>query len=146
MSDLYDRRRKDFDTLGRGIRHVDRQIGALACVSGQPLALDLVSRADVFAALVPPLAQRYALDAFGGTESEPDPRRAEHFLRGALAAPRGERRTVGLGRAFALGTPAPIGAGLEHEGELIQLAAFPSEGVATRTSPRVARPSRRRRY
>ena len=145
MSDLYDHRRADLDTLGRAIRHVDGQIGALACVSAQPVALDLVSRADVFAALLPPLAQGYALDALGGTETEPDPRRAESFLRSALAAPRRERRTVGLGRAFALGTPAPIGAGLQCGGELIQLAAFPADGAASRMSPRVARPSRRRR-
>jgi hypothetical protein len=146
MSDLYDGRRTDLDTLGRAIRHVDGQIGAVACVSGQPVALDLVSRPDVFAALLPPLAQGYALDALGGTEPEPDPRQTEYFLRSALAPPRRERRTIGLGRSVVLGTSAPIGAGLEHEGELIQLAAFPAEGAVGRMSPRVARPSRRRRY
>jgi hypothetical protein len=144
MSDLYEVRRTELDPLGRAIRHLDGQIGALACVSGQPVALDLVSRADVFAALLPPLAQGYALDALGGTEPEPDPRRAEAFLRSALA-PRRERHMVGLSRAVGLGTVAPIGAGLEHEGELIQLAAFPADGAARRPSPRVARPSRRRR-
>ena len=146
MSDLYDHRRPDLDTLGRAIHHVDGQIGALACVSGQPVALDLVSRADVFAALLPLLAQGYALDALGRTESEPDPRRAQNLLRSALAAPRRERRTVGLGRAFVLDTGVPIGAGLEHERELIQLAAFPAEGAPIRLTPRVVPPSRRRRY
>ena len=145
LSDLYECRRTDLDPLGRAIRHVDGQIGALACASGQPVALDLVSRAEVFAALLPALAQGYALDALGGTEPDPDPRQAEYFLRSALAPPRRERRTVGLGRAVVLGTEAPIGAGLEHEGELIQLAAFPADGAARRQGPRVARPSRRRR-
>ena len=145
MSDLYERRRAELDPLGRAIRHVAGQIGAVACVSGQPVALDLVSRAEVFAALLPALAQGYALDALGGTEPEPDPQRAEAFLRSALAPPRRERRAVGLGRAVLLGTLGPIGAGLEHEGELIQLAAFPADGAARRPSPRVARPSRRRR-
>jgi hypothetical protein len=146
MSDLYERRRGVLGALSGAVRHVDGQLGALACVSAQPVALDLVNRADVFAALLPPLVQGYALDALGGPEAEPDPRRAEAFLRSALAAPRCDCRTVGLGRAVVLGTHAPIGAGLEHEGELIQLAAFPAEGVARRPSPRVARPSRRRRY
>jgi hypothetical protein len=146
MSDLYDRHRTDLDTLVRAIRYVDGQIGALACVSGQPVALDLVSRTEVFAALLSPLAQGYALDALGRTEAEPDPQRAENFLREAFASPRRGRRTVGLDRSFVLGTRAPIGAGLEHEDELIQLAAFPAEGAASRMSPRVARPSRRRRY
>jgi hypothetical protein len=146
MSDLYDHRRTDLDTLGRALRHVEGQIGALACVAAQPVALDLVSRADVFAGLLAPLAQGYALAALGGTETEPDPRRAESFLRSALAAPRRERRTVGLGRAFMLDIGAPIGGGLEHERELIQLAAFPAEGAPTRLTPRVVPPSRRRRF
>jgi hypothetical protein len=146
MSDLFERRRADLDPLGRAVHHVDGQIGAVACVSGQPVVLDLVSRAAVFAALLPSLAQGYALDALGGDEQEPDPRRAERFVRNALAAPRRDLPGVGLGRAVGLGTHTPVGAGLEHEDELIQLAAFPADGAARRTSPRVARPSRRRRH
>jgi hypothetical protein len=145
LSDLYDSRRDDLQRLSDAIHPVDEQIGALACVSGRPVALDLVSRSDVFAALLPPLAQGYALDALGAGERDPDPGRAERFLSGALDAPRLERPTPGLGRALALGASELVGAGLEHEGELIQLAAFPAGGDEGRTHPRIARPSRRRR-
>jgi hypothetical protein len=132
MSDLYESRRGEIDPLSRAIHHLDGQVGAVACVSGLPVALDLVSRADVFAALLPRLAQGYALDALGGTTPKPDPWQAVYFLRSALAPPRRERRTAGLGRAFVLGTRAPVGAGLEHEGELIQLAAFPAAAARRR--------------
>jgi hypothetical protein len=142
LSDVYERRRDDLRGLAEAVDHVDGQIGALACVSGRPAALDLVSRADVFAALLPPLVQGYALDALGGPDREPSAERAEAFLRAALDAPRLERPTPGLGRAVALGAPSLVGAGLEHDGELIQLTVFP---VEDRITPRIARPSRRRR-
>ena len=138
MSDLYERRRTDLDPLGRAIRHVDGQIGALACVSGQPVALDLVSRAEVFAALLPALAQGYALDALGGTEPEPDPRQAEYFLRSALAPPRRERRTVGLGRAVVLGTR-----GADRRGSRARGRADPARRIPGRRRRSPAEPPRR---
>jgi hypothetical protein len=142
LSDLYERRRGDLRGLAESIDHVEGQIGALACISGRPAALELVSCAHVFAALLPPLAQGYALDALGAPEREPDAARAVALLGAALDAPRLERPTPGLGRALALGGPSLVGAGLEHEDELIQLAVFPA---GDRITSRIARPSRRRR-
>ena len=149
MSDLYDRRRDELGSFARAVRHVDGQLGAVAAVSGSPVVLDLVSRAEAFAALVPCLAQGYALDALGAAEAGPDPEAAGSFLHEALAAPRVPTRTPGMGCGVAIGTPGLIGSGLELERELIQLAAFPAgdphgrhEGAAARA--RIARPSRRR--
>ena len=148
MSDLYDRRRGDLGELAGAVRHVDGQVGALACVAGQPVALDLVSRPEVFAALLGPLAQGYALDALGAREEVARTAPAVAFLYGALGAARRERPSPGMGSAFSLYGSELVGAGLEHDGELIQLSAFPAEGggpVASQaTSVRVARPSRRR--
>ena len=148
MSDLYDGHRGELAGLSRGVHHVDGQIGSLACVSGVPVALDLVSRPDVFAALLGPLAQGYALDALGGPEEVARTAPAAEFLHSALAAARRERPSGGMGRAFGLDEPALVGAGLEHDDELVQLSAFPAEsgGRAARpaASVRIARPSRRR--
>ncbi len=63
MSDLYESRRAGIAALGKAIRPLDGQLGAVATVAGRPLALDLVSRPDVFASLLPRLAQGYALEA-----------------------------------------------------------------------------------
>jgi ARG/rhodanese/phosphatase superfamily protein len=148
MSDVYDGRRGDLAGLSRAVHHVDGQIGALACVASVPVALDLVSRSDVFAALLGPLAQGYALDALGAREAVARTAPAAEFLHSALAAARRERPSVGMGRAFGLDEPALVGAGLEHDDELVQLSAFPAQdgGRSFRraASVRIARPSRRR--
>jgi hypothetical protein len=142
MSDVFDHRRRDLDSLGRVIRHLDGQVGAVAAVAGRPMVLDLVSRAEAFASLLPRLAQGYALDALDSPESEPDDKAAEAFLRDALVAPRLETRTAGIGNGLAIGSPGLLGGGLEHSGELIQLSAFPAD--SGRRAGRVASPSRRR--
>ena len=115
---------------------------------GVPVALDLVSRPDVFAPLVGPLVQGYALDALGGSEEVARLAPAQDFLRSALAAARRERPGPGMGRAFGLDEGTLVGAGLEHDGELIQLSAFPAEhggrSSSEATSLRIARPSPRR--
>ena len=121
----------------------------MAFVGGRPVALDLVSRADVFASLLPRLAQGYALDALRAEDAEADPFEAERFLDSALHAPRAELPTPGMGRGIRLADPALTGSGIEHDGELVQLSAFPSEaGEDTREhfgGAPIARPSRRRR-
>jgi hypothetical protein len=149
MSDLYDDRRDELGSFARAVDHVDGQLGAVAAVAGRPVVLDLVSRAEAFAALLPRLALGYALDALGAPEAAPDPEAAGSFLHEALAAPRVPTRTPGMGCSVAIGTPALIGSGLELERELIQLAAFPAgdprgrhHGAAAQA--RIARPSRRR--
>jgi hypothetical protein len=142
MSDVFDHRRGDLDSLGRGIRHLEGQVGAVAAVAGRPVVLDLVSRAEAFACLLPRLAQGYALDALDSPDSEPDREAAEAFLRDALRAPRLETRTAGMGNGLAIGSPALLGSGLEVSGELIQLSAFPVD--SGRSAGRVGPPSRRR--
>jgi hypothetical protein len=129
MSDLYDGRRAGIRSLADAVRPRDRQLGAVAAIDGRPVALDLVSRPEVFASLLPRLAQGYALHALNaGAAHAPrhDPRAARAFLAEALAAPMVSGPTPGMGRRFALGTAHAIGSGLAHGEELIQLSAFPA--------------------
>jgi hypothetical protein len=148
MSDAYDGRRADIRSLTRVVRHREGQTGALAQVGGRPVALDLVSRPDVFAALLPRLAQGYALEALGApTDAGPDADAAQAFATAALHAPRAVQPTPGMGAAFGVVAPELVGSGLEHEGELVQLSAFPAEDGRGRPGPvagRIARPARRR--
>jgi len=58
--------------------------------------------------------------------------------------------TPGLGRGLALAGHGVVGGGLEHDGELIQLSAFPAQDAplprrGEDAGGRIARPSRRRR-
>ena len=149
LSDVYDGRRRELDALIEGVAHADAQLGAVAAVEGRPIALDLVSRPEVFAALLPSLVQGYALEALRGRSVASGIEDAEAFCSEALEAPRLNVGTPGMGRGFALGTARLIGSALEHDGELIQLSAFPGEGTvapaAQAAAGRIARPSRRRR-
>ena len=149
LSDVYDGRRDELDRIASHVRRRDGQLGAVAFVGGRPAALDLVSRADAFAALLPRLAQGYALDALLAQDAEVDPSEAERFLHAALDAPRSRLPTPGMGRGVRIDIPEALGSGVEHEGELIQLCAFPRSGrrddvgIELHAAP-IARPSRRR--
>ncbi len=154
MADLYEAKRDDLAALAGAVKPVDGQIGAVAQIAGRPIALDLVSRPDVFGALLPRLAQGYALDALGVDAEDANPRAAEGFLHSALEAPRQEIDTPGLGCGLVISTTGIEGAGLEHEPEpeLIQLSAFPAgergpdpQPQFVETGRSITRPSRRRR-
>ncbi len=142
MSDLYDHRRGDIDRMAHAVRQVEGQVGAVAQVGGRTVALDLVSRPDVFAHLLPRLAQGYALEALGERDAEPDEQAATAFVGEALHAPRAPQQTPGMGRAFGFVAPAVVGGGLTVGDELVQLCAFPE---APAPEGRIARPARRRR-
>ena len=125
-------------------------MGALALVAGRPVALDLVSRADAFASLLPRLAQGYALDALHAEDAEADPFEAERFLDSALRAtrvelpdarhgawdpsrgPRAHRQRHRARRGARFSSPRSPPKPARHQGE--------GDGGAP-----IARPSRRRR-
>ena len=147
MSDIYDHRRDHLGELTAAIRHQNGQLGALVAIGGEPRALDLVSRPEVFASLLPRLAQGYALDALSGQERPVDSRPCEEFLRQVLDAPRADLPTPGRGRGISLASPGFVGSGLEAGGELISLSAFASDDHRaghTARGGRIRRPSRRR--
>ena len=148
LHDVYEGRRRDLDELLRAVRPVDSQVGAVVLVGGRPTVLDYVGRPEVFASLLPRLAQGYALDALDNEDTQPDPDAAFAFLADAMAGARAPLPTVGIGRGFALRDPRLTGSGLEQTGELVQLSAFPSEEARGRGAGHaaIARPSRRRRH
>jgi len=149
MADVYDARRGELEAITGAVSPLQGQVGSVATISGRPVALDLVSRPDVFAALLSRLAQGYALDALGASEAaEPGARAAEGFLHAALEAPRWPAPTPGMGAGFAVSANGLDGAGIEHRGELVALSAFPAQVAraedAAPVARGIARPSRRR--
>jgi hypothetical protein len=124
MHDVYEARRTDLGRLAGAVSPVPGQLGAVATVSGAPIALDLVSRPEVFADLLPRLVQGYALEAVDRPVAAPERDRVERFLRAALDAPRHDVPTPGAGRGFAVTAGGVTGGGLAHDRELVQLSAF----------------------
>lgn len=141
MSDAFDAHLTNLDSVADTITAREGQVGAIAQTSDRVLVLDLVSRPHAFASLLPRLARGYALDALGGADARPDAAAAELLLSSALSARRQTLPTPGEGHAFRIFGEALLGAGLEDEGELIQLCAFPGEAG----SAAIAQPTRRLR-
>ena len=147
FGDLFEQRRGEIGALADDIEPVTDQVGALACVGGAPIALDVVSRPEVFRALHDRLARGYALDALSARPARgevADPTVAGAFLARALTASRRPVPTPGMGAAYALVGPQVVGATLSFENELVALCAFPSSTSREQVVGGVARPSRRR--
>ncbi len=147
FGDLFEQRSGEIGALADDIEAVTDQVGALACVGGAPIALDVVSRPEVFRALHDRLARGYALDALsvGLARAEAaDASVADAFLARALTASRRPVETPGLGAAHSLVGPRVVGSTLSLEDELVALCAFPSQAPREDVVGGVARPSRRR--
>ncbi|MCW2958467.1 MAG: hypothetical protein JWP18_1270, partial [Solirubrobacterales bacterium] len=148
MHDLFEHRRGAIDTIAGVAERLDGQVGAVVAYAGLVRVVDYVSRTDVWAALHGPLVQGYALDALDGDTLAPhgasvDRASAHVIAEAVLRAPRaGIAATTGLGRRGTVRTAALEGAALEHDGELVQLSAFPVEQLPVRRS-RIRRPSQR---
>jgi hypothetical protein len=124
LEDLYAMRSARIEELRGPLEPIAGQTGALVEISGSPVALDLVSRPEVFARLAPALTSGYALQAANAAPGKPDAPRAERFLAKAIESRRDLAANQGLGHAFAITRTRLVGAGLTHDGELIALSAF----------------------
>ncbi len=156
MHDIYEGHRDGLAEIREAIGLHDGQCGSVAVIGGRIAILDFVDRADVYAALHPALVEGYALDALG-QERNGGARRDGAFddatIRGftllALDAPAANRTAgTGLGETVRFAAGGVEGSALVHEGELVQLTAYPSDadeepaGSGPRAH-RVNRPSRR---
>lgn len=147
FGDLFEQRRGEIGALADDIEPGAGQVGALACVGGAPIALDVVCRPEVFAALHDRLVRGYALDALSAERVRgevADPTVAGAFFARAMTASRQPVPTPGLGDAHTLVGPRVVGSSLSLEDELIALCAFPSSEPRDEVVGGVARPSRRR--
>jgi ARG and Rhodanese-Phosphatase-superfamily-associated Protein domain len=139
----FDARAGDIEALAGGLKPLDEQIGAIAQVGGRCVALDLVSRPDVYRSLAGRLVRGYVLDALDRPAAPPDDHAAGAFLARVLDAPRAEVATPGFGASLVISGRGVEGSGLTHDDELIQLSAFPNTHESHPGA--IARPSHRRR-
>lgn len=158
MSDFFDRRRDELDRIRGEIRLHDGQCGSVAVIAGRIAILDFVGRADVYAALHPAIVEGYALDALArerrgdasGGRDRVDVGTVRGFTLLACDSPaEADSGGPGLGATARFATGGVEGSALIHEGELVQLTAYPSDADDGSGGPgprarRVDRPSRRR--
>lgn len=158
LNDVHVSRGQHLRRMVRTIGIHPGQVGMIAAAGDEIIAVDLVSRPEVFAELFRPLLHGYALDALacGATEADVSKEAAREFIDHATSTRILEGDGIGMGRDFRFESPELLGAGLLSGEELIQLSAFPadrqrdraqgecgSSQVASRPT-RINRPSRRR--
>jgi hypothetical protein len=117
FTDLFAGERLALDQLTKPIRALDGQLGAVAEIAGEPVALDLVSRPHVFADLFPRLADGYALQALelsnksAALHASADDDAAEEFVEQVLRSRRRWVPTPGSGtRSSRRGPASPVAA------------------------------------
>jgi len=159
MSDFFDQRRDGLERIRSEICLHDGQCGSVAVIGGRIAILDLVGRADVYAALHPAIVEGYALDALAqerrggasGGGGDADASTVRGFTLLACDSPAEADATgPGLGATARFAANGVEGSALIHEGELVQLTAYPSDADgeapgnrARARARRINRPSRR---
>ena len=129
LTDLYEAKRAPLDELKHRIHAEADQVGLVAEIGGRPLALDLTSRAEVFADLLPRLLDGYALVGLNtpaGLDCGASDSAALEFFEKTMSSRRRWVPTPGIGDAFALTRRSIHGCGLRAEGEMVALSAFPA--------------------
>lgn len=123
--DLAEARGSEIADLTSGFELVPGQCGVAVAIGGQVVAIDAVSRADVFASLWSRLLAGYGLDALSAPAAERVPRR--RFVR-VLAdidrVPLARNPSVSLGEDLRGVASETTVSGLSLDGELIQLSAY----------------------
>lgn len=152
LNDVYESKREKLNEMTSAIACKEGQIGAVLQIGNEVIAIDLVSRPDVFADLHTPLVQGYSLDALSnGGEAEADVDLATDFVDSVVGNRILEKDGIGLGRDFRFELPSLVGSGLVSGKELIQMSAFTgtsddSDATASQVNHgRIRRPSGRHR-
>ncbi len=141
MHDVFGAREDLLAKAATGVNRRPGQLGAIAVAGGKPIVCDWVGRAEAFAALHGPLVRGYALDAVAEPASEvPGVEELQGWVTSALRAHASVRPTPGIGESLHFVNAIIEGTALAHDGELVQLCAFPGERREARA---IRRPSRR---
>lgn len=129
LTDLYEPKRPWLDEVTGAVEVQEDQVGMVGEIAGRPLALDLTSRAEVFADLAPRLLEGYGVAAMNWLtlmRPEPSESAAHAFFDKTMSSRSRWLPTPGMGDAFALTRRSIHGCGLRAEGELVCLSAFPA--------------------
>ncbi|MBC7350369.1 MAG: hypothetical protein H5U05_10410 [Candidatus Aminicenantes bacterium] len=155
MSDLYEARAKDLEDYLKGFSLVEGQKGLLVFISGKPVGLEFLSRAEAFSRLYQKLLKSYVLEAVSlkyeqlmKKEMKKSPRKenkqkssakkrkskarpgmgqALAFVEEALGAQEKRYPSVGMGYSCHYLGNKVVGAALEVDGSIPHLAFFAVE-------------------
>jgi hypothetical protein len=151
MADLYESQ-KDFSSeYMKSFHPVDKQIGMVVFIDGQVAGVELLVKFDTFKKTHSKLVNSYVMDALetansGATSGERSLKaKSTKLLEEAQLARIDARKSVALGKDLRLESHGLMGAGLEFEGQILQLSIFSRENEEVTANPnRMTRASTRR--
>jgi hypothetical protein len=138
MADLYESHRDLSSEYLAAFRPVDKQIGIVVFIDGQVTGLELVAKFETFEKTHSKLVNSYVIDALETAASQEKPSsqtlkaKASKVLDAVQKARLEVRRSVALGNDLRFESSDVIGAGLEFEGQVLQLSVFSKNGNASR--------------
>ncbi len=138
MRDAFDQRRGEVEQIRQTFAAPNEdQTGAIAFVSGKPVAMDLFDRPEILGTMWSRLVSGYSLDAIG-MPANAGYERGKTFLRLAAEAEMTMHEGLGLGMDVTLQSDRIVGNALTHEGGVVHMALFPRSDQR----PRPAGPGR----
>jgi len=152
LSDLYERHQDLTDDFLKAFHPVDKQIGMVLFIDGEVAGVELLGRFEPFKKNHAKLVHSYVMDALEIVmfTEKPTARvskaKVGNILESAAKAAVEKRQSVALGEDVRVESETVVGAGLEFEGNVVQLTLFAqlngSNPSARKTS--IIRASRRR--
>ena len=153
LSDLYDRNQDMAEEFLKAFRPVDNQVGMVVLIDGEIAGVEFLARFDAFKKNHPKLVHSYVMDALEKavdkqrSEGKTSKEKVNKILQHAAGASIEKRKSVSLGQDIRLESQNIVGAGLEYEGQILQLTIFSNDAAAapdgTRRSIRKASERRR---
>ena len=136
MADLYESHKDLSNQYLTAFRPVDNQIGMVIFIDGEIAGLELLAKFETFQKTHSKLVNSYVMDALETAKSQE--KTSSQALRAkaskvldALQKARFEvRRSVALGNDVRFESSDVVGAGLEFEGQILQLSIFSKDGNA----------------
>lgn len=152
MADLYESHRDLSNEYVTAFRPVDKQIGMVVFIDGQIAGLEVLTKFETFKKMHSKLVNNYVMDALETVHSEQKTANrsmranSANLLSDAQSAGIEVRESVALRRDLRIQSNEVIGAGLEFEGNVLQLSIF-ARGVedgSGRRSGRLSASKKRR--
>jgi hypothetical protein len=153
MADLYVAHEETSEDYLKAFHPVENQIGMVVFIDGEVAGIELVARFDIFKENHGKLVQSYVMDALDTASrsaekrAKPSKTNAAKMLESAAQAPAEKRKSVALGEDVRVESAEVVGAGLELEGQVLQLSIFRNDEApgANRTPGSIRKASDRRR-
>lgn len=134
MASIYEAHKAHASEYLRAYKPVERQVGIGCFIDGRLAGVEFVTAFGAFRELHRKLVHSYVIDALETArasipDTEVDKRSLEDFLQRAAHSPVEVelRKSVALGRDMRIASRWVKGAGLEFEGNVLQLTLFPVE-------------------